>query len=77
MTKASIEAEHWTDGNEAIHAQIERSRPWAGTVFRKNHDGTEADALIAMVFARTAEEAADLARHVAHVHNVARARKEP
>jgi hypothetical protein len=55
----------WTDGNEAIHAKIERSRPWCGTVFRRNHDGTEADALVAMTFGAHAEEAVALAREIA------------
>lgn len=60
-------AGRWTDGNEAIHTQTQRSRPWSGTVFRRHHDGTEADALVAMTFGATPEDAADLARKIAAV----------
>lgn len=54
----------WGDGNEAICVKMDRERPWAGTVFRKAHDGSEANALVAMTFGATVEEAAANARLV-------------
>lgn len=63
----------WTDGNEAIRINIDRSRPWAGTVFSKNHDGTEADALVAMTFGADVEEAISRARLIAAAPEMAEA----
>lgn len=47
----------WGDGHEAICVKVDRERPWASTVFCKNHDGSEANALVAMTFGLTVDEA--------------------
>jgi hypothetical protein len=47
----------WGDGNEAMCVKTDRERPWAGTVFRKGHDGSEANALVGMTFGASVEEA--------------------
>jgi len=52
----------WGDGHEAICAKIDRERPWASTVFRKAHDGSEANALVLMTFGASVEEAVANAR---------------
>jgi len=52
----------WGDGNEALCVKIDRERPWASTVFRKGHDGSEANALVAMLFGATVDEAVANAR---------------
>ena len=47
--------ETWRDGNEAINAKIDRSRPWCGTVFETNNNNL-ADSLVALTFGRDIEE---------------------
>ncbi|MBF5091312.1 hypothetical protein F1640_15095 [Novosphingobium sp. NBM11] len=64
MTAAHIQGP-WTDGNEAILAKVDRVRPWVSTIFRKCHDGSEANALVAMCFGATIEEAVALSRLIA------------
>jgi hypothetical protein len=54
MDKLPI-VERWRDGNEAIHAKIDRSRPWCGTVFMEGNDD-QADGLVAMTFGADIEE---------------------
>lgn len=54
----------WIDGNEAIHTETTRSRPWAGTVFEKDN-ADSADALVAMAFGATVEECVERARLIA------------
>jgi hypothetical protein len=55
----------WSAGNEAILMKIDRNHPWSSTVFYSHHDGLEADALVAMTFGATAEQADANARLVA------------
>lgn len=59
---ATLDFGSWTDGNEAILAKVDRVRPWVSTIFRKDHDGSEANALVAMCFGATIEEAVALSR---------------
>lgn len=55
----------WGDGNEAILVKVDRERPWAGTVFSAKHDGSEANALVAMTFGASVEEVVANARLIA------------
>ena len=65
MTKPAFTPGPWGDGNEAICVKIDRERPWASTVFRRDHDGSEANALVAMTFAGSVDEAVANARLIA------------
>ena len=53
----------WRDGNEAIHMDMDRANPWAGTVFRVS-EMSDARALVAMVFGPSVDECIATARTI-------------